>query len=405
MAKRANGEGTLSRRKDKAGKTIGWRAAVTVGINENGTQDRRWVSGKTQAEVQDKLRAFQADMHTGMVADTEGLTVSAYMSRWADHKEQDATKPNTLRSYRDTVRLHIAPHIGRIKLDKLRPLDVEQMLSKMQKAGKSAASRAYTLRVLSMALRQAVRWQMLPRNVAEAVRPPKVERPDMGTWTATQVATFLDAAQLHRMHAAFYLALLTGMRRGEILGLKWEDLDFTRSRLTVRNNLVEMRGEGTTGKQHAGKETVSSVRSILQTPKTKASRRTIPLSPGTMSKLKEHRERQEQGRKAAAEAWQAQGFVFADELGNPTDPRTLYGWFRGLVTAAGLPMIRFHDLRHTAASLMIRQGISPKTVSDRLGHADVAFTLRVYAHLYEDQREEAAFDLTDLFPVAAGGPN
>ena len=405
MAKRANGEGTLSRRKDKAGKTIGWRAAVTVGHNEDGTQDRRWVSGKTQAEVQDKLRAFQADMHTGMVADTEGLTVSAYMSRWADHKEQDATKPNTLRSYRDTVRLHITPHIGRIKLEKLRPLDVEQMLSKMQKAGKSAASRAYTLRVLSMALRQAVRWQMLPRNLAEAVRPPKVERPDMGTWTAAQVATFLDAAQLHRMHAAFYLALLTGMRRGEILGLKWEDLDFTRSRLTVRNNLVEMRGEGTTGKQHAGKETVSSVRSILQTPKTKASRRTIPLSPGTMSKLKEHRERQEQNRKAAAEAWQAQGFVFADELGNPTDPRTLYGWFRGLVTAAGLPMIRFHDLRHTAASLMIRQGISPKTVSDRLGHADVAFTLRVYAHLYEDQREEAAFDLTDLFPVAAGGPN
>ena len=207
------------------------------------------------------------------------------------------------------------------------------------------------------------------------------------------------------MHAAFYLALLTGMRRGEILGLKWEDLDFTRSRLTVRNNLVEMRGEGTTGKQHAGKETVSSVRSILQTPKTKASRRTIPLSPGTMSKLKEHRERQEQNRKAAAETWQDQGFVFADELGNPTDPRTLYGWFRGLVTATGLPMIRFHDLRHTAASLMIRQGISPKTVSDRLGHADVAFTLRVYAHLYEDQREEAAFDLTDLFPVAAGGPN
>ena len=405
MAKRANGEGTLSRRKDKAGKTIGWRAAVTVGHNEDGTQDRRWVSGKTQAEVQEKLRAFQADMHTGMVADTEGLTVSAYMSRWADHKEQDATKPNTLRSYRDTVRLHITPHIGRIKLEKLRPLDLEQMLSKMQKAGKSAASRAYTLRVLSMALRQAVRWQMLPRNVAEAVRPPKVERPDMGTWTAVQVATFLDAAQLHRMHAAFYLALLTGMRRGEILGLKWEDLDFTRSRLTVRNNLVEMRGEGTTGKQHAGKETVSSVRSILQTPKTKASRRTIPLSPGTMSKLKEHRERQEQNRKAAAEAWQAQGFVFADELGNPTDPRTLYGWFRGLVTAAGLPMIRFHDLRHTAASLMIRQGISPKTVSDRLGHADVAFTLRVYAHLYEDQREEAAFDLTDLFPVAAGGPN
>ena len=405
MAKRANGEGTLSRRKDKAGKTIGWRAAVTVGHNADGTQDRRWVSGKTQADVQEKLRAFQADLHGGMVADTEGLTVGDYLSRWADYKEQDGSKPNTVRSYRDAARLHIVPAVGRVKLEKLRPLDIEQLLGKMQKAGKSAASRAYTLRVLSMALRQAVRWQMVPRNVAEAVRPPKVEHPDMTTWTAVQVVTFLDSAQLHRMHAAFYLALLTGMRRGEVLGLKWEDVDFPRSRLTVRNNLVEVRGEGEAGKQHAGRQTVSSVRASLQTPKTKNSRRTIPLSPGTLSKLAEHKERQERERAAAGEAWQTQGFVFADELGSSVDPRLLYEWFRALVTGAGLPMIRFHDLRHTAASLMIRQGIPPKTVSDRLGHADVAFTLRVYAHLYEDQREAAAFDLADLFPVAAGGPN
>ncbi len=116
MAKRANGEGTLSRRKDKAGKTIGWRAAVTVGINEDGTQDRRWVSGKTQAEVQEKLRTFQSEMHSGLVADTEGLTVTAYMTRWADHKEQDGSKPNTLRSYRDTVRLHVI----RIPINSLR---------------------------------------------------------------------------------------------------------------------------------------------------------------------------------------------------------------------------------------------------------------------------------------------
>ena len=111
MAKRANGEGTLSRRKDKAGKTVGWRAAVTVGINEDGTQDRRWVSGKTQAEVQEKLRAFQADMHSGTVSDTEGLTVTAFMTRWTDHKEREGLKPNTVQSYRDTVRLYVTPYI------------------------------------------------------------------------------------------------------------------------------------------------------------------------------------------------------------------------------------------------------------------------------------------------------
>lgn len=405
MAKRANGEGTLSRRKDASGKTIGWRAAVTVGINEDGSQDRRWVSGKTQGEVQEKLRALQAEMHAGTVSDTEGLTVTAFMARWADHKEREGLKPNTVQSYRDTTRLYITPYIGRVKLDKLRPLDVEHMLSKMQKDGKSAANRRYALRILSMALRQAVRWQMLPRNVAEVISPPKAARPEMQTWTPEQVATFLDASQVHRLHAAFYLSLMTGMRRGEVLGLKWEDIDFTRSRLTVRNNLVEVHRDGLPGKQQAGKATVSSVRVELQTPKTAASRRTIALSAGTMTKLREHQTRQERERGAAAEAWEGQGYVFASELGGPTNPNLFYDQFKKLARGAKLPDIRLHDLRHTAASLMIRRGISPKVVSDRLGHTDPAFTLRVYTHLYDEQRTEAAFDLTDLFPVASGGPN
>ena len=405
MAKRANGEGTLSRRKDKAGKTVGWRAAVTVGINEDGTQDRRWVSGKTQAEVQEKLRAFQADMHTGMVADTDGLTVAEFMSKWADHKKRDGVKSNTVQSYRDTVRLYITPHLGRLKLEKLRPLDVEQLLLKLDKAGKSAAVSAYTLSVLKMGLRQAVRWQMLPRNVAEAVRPPKVERPDMQIWTPEQVATFLDATQAHRLHTAFFLALLTGMRRGEILGLKWEDVDFERSRLNVKNNLVDVQGEAIEGKMHRGKPTITSRTPTLGTPKTKASRRTIVLSAGTVFKLREHQGQQNLERRAAAEAWQEQGYVFASELGGPTNPDLLSKLHKKLSKLAGVPCIRFHDLRDTAASLMIRRGISPKVVSDRLGHTDPAFTLRVYTHLYDEQREEAAFDLADLFPVAGSGLN
>ncbi|MFC4456099.1 site-specific integrase [Deinococcus sonorensis] len=207
------------------------------------------------------------------------------------------------------------------------------------------------------------------------------------------------------MHAAFYLALMTGMRRGELLGLHWADLDWERSRLRVRHNLIEVRAEGTAGKQHAGKDTVSSVRVMLQTPKTQASRRTVVLSPGTVSKLREHQARQKVERENAGSAWQDQGLIFSNELGGLTNPHALYDWFKAITETAGLPPIRFHDLRHTAASLMIHRGVSPKTVSDRLGHSDVAFTLRTYAHLYDEQREEAAFDLTDLFPVAVGGAN
>lgn len=224
MAKRANGEGTLSRRKDKSGKTIGWRAAVTVGYDANGAQDRRWVSGKTQAEVQEKMRALQSEVHTGMLADAEGLTVGAYLERWIETKERDGVKPNTVRSYRDTARLYLTPHLGRMRLDKLRPLDVERALTALGKAGKSAQLMAYALRVLKMALRQAVRWQMLPRNVAEGIRAPKITRPELHVWTPEQVAAFLDASQAHRLHAAFYLALMTGMRRGKCWGCSGKTL-------------------------------------------------------------------------------------------------------------------------------------------------------------------------------------
>jgi integrase len=405
MAKRANGEGTLSRRKDESGKTIGWRGAVTVGYADDGTLNRRWVSGKTQAETNEKIRALQVDIHTGMLADTDNLTVKAFMERWTEHKDRDGVKPNTVQSYRDTTKRYITPHIGKVLLEKLRPLDVEHMLTMMRKENKSASMCAYTLRVLKMALRQGVRWQMLPRNAAEAIRPPKVERKELQVWNPGQVATFLDATQAHRMHATFYLALMTGMRRGELLGLKWEDIDFERSRLTVRNNLVEIQGEGVPGKKRKGIATVSSRKASLSTPKTKNSRRTIALSAGTLSKLKEHQTRQSVEQTAAAEAWQGEGFVFANELGGPTNPDALSSWYQKLVKESGVVRIRFHDMRHTAASLMILRGVPPKTVSERLGHADVAFTLRTYTHLYDEQREEAAFDLSDFFPVAQGGAN
>lgn len=402
MAKRANGEGTISKRL-KNGKTVGWRGAVSLGYDAQGQPLRKTVSGRTQEEVRERMAALLSAQHTGMLADSGGLTVAAYLDRWMQAKERDGVKPNTLRSYRDTARLYLIPSLGCKKLEKLTPLDVEAMLSALRKVGKSPQVLGYTLRVLKMALRQAVRWQMVPRNVAEAIKPPKVTRPELHVWTPEQVAAFLDASQVHRLHAAFYLALMTGMRRGELLGLQWEDIDWERSRLKVRHNLVEVRSEAKPGKLHVGRPTVSSVELVLQTPKTAGSRRTVVLSPGTLSKLEEHRRRQQAERTHAAEAWQGSatgGFVFATEIGTATDPRNFYRWFVNLVGQANVPRIRFHDLRHTAASLMVRRGIAPKTVSERLGHADVGFTLRTYTHLYDEQREEAAFDISDFFPTA-----
>lgn len=404
MARRANGEGTISKRL-RDGKVIGWRTAITVGTDAQGRQVRRWISGKTQSEVQDALRRLQSELHQGLLSLEGELTVGELLDQWLGYKEREDVKPNTLRSYRDTARLYLKPHLGKTKLEKLRPLDVEHLLGRLRQDGKSAAQMAYTLRVLKMALKQAVLWQLVARNVADAVRPPRRHSPELQVWTAAQAAAFLQVSATHRLHAAFFLALMTGMRRGEILGLKWADIDWERRRLRVRHNLVEIRGEPVDGKMHAGQRTVSSVRAVLQTPKTSASRRNVALSPGTLQKLREHQQRQGLEMAALGPDWDAQDFVFANVFGGPTEPRALYGWYRQIVTEAGLPAIRFHDLRHTAASLMIQNGMSAKTVSDRLGHADVAFTLRVYTHLYDDQREEAAFDLAELFPLSAGGPN
>ena len=393
MGKRANGEGTISRRKDKSGKTVSWRGAVTVGMNPDGTLDRRWVSGKTQDEVREGMRRLHSELHTGMLADADGLSVAAYLERWIEHKARD-TRPNTARSYRDTVRLYLAPHLGRVKLDKLRPLDLERMLTALLGAGKSPALVAYALRVLKMALRQAVMWGLVPRNVGDAVRPPRVERKEMEVWTPGEVASFLEVAQAHRLHALFHLAVMTGMRRGEVLGLKWSDIDWERKRLTVRHNLVEVRKE-------YGQTAVKGFLDVGD-PKTYASRRPVALSPGTLAVLEAQRERQGRERAALGEAYQDDGLVFASEVGTPTHPRNLERAYYVLRERAQVSKIRFHDLRHTAASLMARKGVSIKAISEQLGHEDVAFTMRVYTHLYDEQREVAALDMSDLFTRMTG---
>ncbi len=361
--KRANGDGTISKQM-RDGKVVGWQAALTVGVLPNGEPDRRWLSAKTQEGVQEKLMSLRANKHTGMLADSENLDLATYMDRWLDYKSRDGIKPNTLRSYQDAVRLSSVPVLGRIRLAKLRPIDVENMLTRYTKAGKSPAWTAYKLRVLKMALKQAMRWDMVPRNVAEASKAPKQVRRKVSVWTLQESDAFLTYAKSHRLY--------------------------------VRHNLIEVRVDPHPGKRHAGKEAVSAVEIRLATPKTAGSQRTILLSSGTVSELRVHKERQEVERQAAGSAWEGENFVFASPLGGHTDPRTFYGWYLALLLVSGVRRIRFHDLRHTAASLMILRGVPPKTVSERLGHADVAFTLQVYTHLYDEQKEEAVFDIADL---------
>ena len=369
--KRGNNEGSVFQRKDGR-----WVAQLQVGFNTKGAPKFRTHYAETRKKADNKLVELKAAKLTGMLTDSEKLTVTAYLERWLEAKLREV-KPSTHLSYASTVRLYIAPRIGKIKLEQLRPLDLERMVAGLLESGQSTNIAAYALRVAKMAFKQAERWQLVPRNVADAIKPPRVPKSEMACWNGAEVKAFLEPTKLYRLHALFVLALMTGMRRGELLGLRWDDVDFTGKRLHVKRIVVYTRGALELGE-----------------PKTAYSRRTIPIAPGVVRALLEHRERQALERKAVG--YQDQGFVFASEVGTPTHPRNVERMFHNRLKHSALRRIRFHDLRHTAASLMILKGVSPKVVSRMLGHASVAFTLQVYVHVFEGQREEATLDLEDL---------
>lgn len=403
MAKqrRDKGEGSIRERKNAEGRVIGYEGTVTVGIDGKGKQRRRSVSGKTKREVLDKLTALREQVRLNMVSTDTALSVGQFLDEWAVYKHGN-TRPNTARSYTDTVRLHLKPELARSRLDKLTPLDVQRALKAMGDSGKSANTVKYALRVLRMALNQAVAWGYVPRNVAEVVEPPRVEKTDLTVWTAAQVVRFDSEAKGHRLGAALMLAALTGLRRGEVLGLTWTDLDIESGTLQVRQQVVEVREVPQEGRAGTGSRGRLALTLTLAPLKTAASRRVIALSPGTLRLLEDHRTRQEADRLKGGAAWQNTGLIFTMPDGRMVFPHHLGEVFRALTVKAGLPPIRLHDLRHTAASLMIQRGTSPKVVSGHLGHTNVAFTLNTYTHLYDEQRRAAALDLGDLTPRAAG---
>jgi integrase len=376
--KSANGEGTLSKRKDKNGNVIGWKGAVVVGHKADGKLDRRWVTGKTQAETQEKKARIKAELHLGMVTDTKGITVGQFLDQWMHHKRA-SLKPKSIEDYSWVIEHRIKPLIGRILLEKLKVLDIEHMIrSVREKTSPNAAKRART--VLRMALGQAVKWQMVPRNLADIVDVPKFEKKEMHVWEPGQVTRFLALVQLHRLHAFFNLALTTGMRCGELQALRWQDIDWEKSILQVKLTANEIRGHIT-----------------FNSPKTRASLRTIHLSPSTVEMLISHRTRQEQERQALEGGWQNSGLVFASDVGTPLSNANLRRLFILQSTKAELPVIRLHDMRHTAATAMIRRGYATKLVADILGHSDPGFTLREYAHVWDEQRREYAPSAADLY--------
>lgn len=349
---------------------------IHVGYGEDGKQKRKTVYGKTQREVREEMDAIKGKLAAGTYNDNH-LTVGAYLDEWLSYKKLEV-KARSYQYYADYVRRYVRPQVGRVKLANLKPLHVQRMMKETTDGvSADAANKAHG--VLKSALKRAVRLGLIYSNPVEAVDKFKHEPKEAKLWSAEEVWRFLETAQKHRLYAAFYLALTTGMRHGEVLGLRWQDVEG--DVLTVWQSVVNVKG----------------ARYEVSTPKTRRGVRRVALDPDTLDVLREHRAKQDAEREYLGDAWEDSGHVFTNELGGVLFPRNFDRVWYALQEQAGVTRVRFHDLRHLHVSLLVvERGLDARTVADRVGHTDPSFTLKRYSHMFEKQRKAATVSLKEL---------
>lgn len=372
-SRRGHNEGTIVQRSDGR-----WAAVVNLGTGPDGKRKRKSFYGKTRKEVAEKLKIALRDQQLGLPIAPERQTVKQFLTRWLTESAKPTLRPTTFATYSIHVRVHIVPALGHIPLQQLSPQDVQAFINHKLEPGLSPRSVSDIYAVLRRALNQAVKWSLVPRNVATIVDTPRVPRKQMRCLTPEQARKLLVTVQGDRLEALYSVAIALGLRRGEALALKWEDVDLDLGILHIKAGLVRIEGK-------------------LQRvePKTAMSRRTIRLPWVANVALRAHKERQSEDREIAGARWNEMGLVFPSQVGTHLEPRSFKRNLDRALQKAGLEHIRIHDLRHTAASLMLAQGVSPKMVSEILGHSRVGITFDTYVHIYDAMRQEAA-DMMDL---------
>jgi integrase len=364
--KRGQGEGSIYKRKDGR-----WNAVVNLGY-QGGKLRRKYLYGKTRSEVADKLAAELHNIQQGITVITERQTVRQFLERWLIDCVKPTVRHSTFISYDQQVRVHIAPQLGHIQLTKLSPQQIQSYMNDKLQSELSAKTVKYHLSVLRMALGQALKWNLVARNVAMLVDPPRVGKYEVQAITPEQARVFLQAIQGDRLETLFTVALSLGLRRGEALGVRWLDIDFQNRTLRVNQSLQRLEG----------KLQITEL-------KTKSSRRVLDLPEMLINKLREHRTRQLEEKMLAGPHWQETELVFTSRIGTPVDPRHVKRRLDPLLKKADLPHFRVHDLRHFCASLLLAQGVPLKVVSDILGHSQIGITADLYMHVLPSVRKEA----------------
>jgi integrase len=366
--RRPAGHGLVRQRADGR-----WEGAIDHGY-QDGRRVRRHIYAHSQAELLEKMAEARRRKREGAIPAAGGMpSLARFLTDWLANVKQ-TLRVRSHERYAGIVANHLAPPpFGSTKIDRLTPQHVQSILDAKRKAGLAPRSIGAIRMVLSRALNQAVRWQMLTRNVASLVQAPKPAHAEMKVWSPDQVRTFLSACQGEPLEALYWLALSTGMRRGELLALKWNDIALDSARLGIQRSIGRAKGG-----------------LVIDAPKTARGRRQVKLIGPAIVALRAHKARQAEIRLREGPEWRDGGYVFTTSIGTPFDPRYIVDHYRRMVAKAGLPMIRFHDLRHSAATTALLQNIHPKVVAEMLGHSRVGVTLDLYSHVLPDMQDEAA---------------
>lgn len=358
-----NGEGSVFQRTDGR-----WVAQFSLSDGK-----KRQISRKTEKEAWSALRKALGEVEQGTIVTGPEQTLNVFLNHWLEEIHKPTLRLSSYIKYRKVIDTYILPELGHLKLQKLSPQIVQAFYRRKEKEGLAPKTVNSIHGVLHKALDTAVRWNMLARNVCDVVSPPRIVKHEIQPLSMEQAQHLLEVARGDRLEMPLLLALVTGLRRGELLGLKWADIDFTQGALQVKRSLDYVAHHGY----------------VESEPKTKSGRRRIVLPKFVVEALKQHRIQQLEQRLKVGEAWQESDYVFTGLTGGPFNPRYLLILFDQLLENAGLPHMRFHDLRHSAATLLLSMGVNPKIVQEILGHSNISMTMDVYSHVLPSMQKEA----------------
>ncbi len=333
------------------------------------------------------LTRLQLERDTGSSLDPSRMTLAAFLAHWLESVIRVKRRQTTYERYEGIIRVQIVPHLGGVAIQKLTPLHLTRLYAALHRAGLSASTIGLAHTVLHSSLLQAYRWQMVARNVAESATPAtegivRAINPE-ALWSDDQTRHFLAILKDEPLRAFFVLEINTGLRRGEIIGLRWPAVDLARGEIHIREQRVKVRGG-----------------MLVGSPKTASGRRSLVLSPDTAAVLRRYQETQAGERETFGTAWAGADYVFTSPRGKLLYPSYVDKLWRRTEARAGIPHMKFHNLRHLNATLLLNAGIHPKVVQERLGHSSITITLDRYSHVSRDLQGAAAAALDGAFPTA-----